>query len=534
MKIDLLFLRLLSRVARGFLLSAGLAGLMGSAHAQITPIADTQANFATWTQLASWRKSSTTVVALAVRVDPVAFVDGGVIVFPLPNLQPVQLRLALQPGRTSFTAISTDPRFVSAVITVIDGVYVGITMVLVGGDSYQLIPVESGGNQHVLVRQDMHKHKDSSPSGNPTNEPLRWGPGGTNINKVIQSIRPLASGSGPAPIDILFVYGTSIARAGGIRFATGGAMELLASALSGSRDYTGHNDLVSAKIVGLAEVNVRASIDGDTQLAYLAQDATVKALRDQYSADIVVLLVDTELTHPTIGDLGGVAYQTPQPEFGYAVISRNYLNAFYIFAHEIGHVLGADHGSAYTHFATLAQKYCYRTIMAYDVNCTTLAEFLAPFTYTTPINVYSNPRGAFFLSGPGLIPTSAGPSQNNWGNIAANAWRVASFREPFLKTLTITPASITLPIAVMQTTLVVSGVNNQGNAIATTGLVWTSTNNAYATVSPTGVVTFLQAGTTVTIQATLGTVTATASVTSTKGHVGIGPPNCRNNPRLCA
>lgn len=310
-------------------------------------------------------------------------------------------------------------------------------------------------------------------------------------------------------------------------------MELLANAFSGSRDYAGNNNYVNARIVGYEEVNVRSNIDGDTQLALLKEDARVKALRDQYLADIVVMLVPA-LTHPTLGDLGGVAYQTPQPEFGYAVVVRDQLNELHIFAHEIGHILGADHGSAFTYYPKPGQKYCYRTIMAYQTNCTSFANFLAPFTYSTPINVYSNPRGAFYLSGVGLVPTSGGPAQNNWGNIGANAWRVASFRDPYLKTLTITPASITLPIGVVQTTLTLSGVNNQGDAMATTGAVWTSTNNAYASVSPTGVVTFTAPGTTVTIQATIGTVTATASVTSTAGRVGIGPPNCRSNPRLCA
>lgn len=182
----------LPRIAGGLLLSVCTAGLTSIAQAQITPLADRQANAATQAQLAYWRKSPTTVNAQAASVDPVAFVDGGVIVFPLPDLQPVQLRLVLTPGRTSFTATSSDPRFVSAVITITDRVYVGIVLGLMDGGNYQLIPIDDGDGQHVIIKQSLRGFKDSAPSGNPKNEPLRWGPGGANSNITIQSVRPLA------------------------------------------------------------------------------------------------------------------------------------------------------------------------------------------------------------------------------------------------------------------------------------------------------------------------------------------------------
>ncbi|KAI2508882.1 Metallo-peptidase family M12B Reprolysin-like [Fragilaria crotonensis] len=102
--------------------------------------------------------------------------------------------------------------------------------------------------------------------------------------------------------------------------------------------------------------------NGDGQLDY------VHAMRDQYGADFVTMLVDT-------GSYCGIGYMPSTPTAGdaFSVVQWSCATGYYSFAHEIGHNMGCNHdlanaggdsgGSNYGYQDPSAQ---FRSILAYD------------------------------------------------------------------------------------------------------------------------------------------------------------------------
>jgi peptidyl-Asp metalloendopeptidase len=105
----------------------------------------------------------------------------------------------------------------------------------------------------------------------------------------------------------------------------------------------------------------------------------VAALRDQYGADLVTMLI-----HPTSPSACGIAYvmttvSTAFSPFGYSVTDTACLSPNFTFAHELGHNMGAQH-DWYVTAATLPFTYAHgfvntdagfrwRTIMSYNDRC---------------------------------------------------------------------------------------------------------------------------------------------------------------------
>ena len=95
-------------------------------------------------------------------------------------------------------------------------------------------------------------------------------------------------------------------------------------------------------LAGLQRVAYADGIDSDVALQQLSNDADVAATRDALGADIVVLLVEHT-------DFSGRAYMPNTLHVGnavvaFAVVARSYGLTDYTFAHEVGHVMGLDHG----------------------------------------------------------------------------------------------------------------------------------------------------------------------------------------------
>lgn len=119
------------------------------------------------------------------------------------------------------------------------------------------------------------------------------------------------------------------------------------------------------------------------------------ATRNAIAADIVITL----FSRLTTGDnLCGLAYLKPSSEYAYGIVVAHWLNATGdCFAHEVGHIFGADHntsnasgipftyghGYQYTPTGHPDAITCFRTIMAYDFSCSV-------GTISTPNN-FSNP-----------------------------------------------------------------------------------------------------------------------------------------------
>jgi hypothetical protein len=236
------------------------------------------------------------------------------------------------------------------------------------------------------------------------------------------AIAPRAAGSAGPTIDVLVVY-TPDARA-----AEGGTSAIEAKInLAVAETNTAYQQsqvdqrlrlVHQEELAGYAETG-----DFGTELGRLRDPNDgwfdhVHALRDQYAADAVAMIVaGTQYC--------GIGYlmQTVSPAFeanAFSVTSRVCATGYYSFAHELGHNMGCHHDRANASTGAYPYSYGYRTangawrtIMAY-----------AP---GTRIQYFSNPNVSY--SGQALgVPDPSPSSAENWKTLNNTAATFAQFR----------------------------------------------------------------------------------------------------------
>lgn len=158
--------------------------------------------------------------------------------------------------------------------------------------------------------------------------------------------------------------------------------------------------------------------DDATMLATGAGGASLRQLRDQLAADLVVLVTDSD-------DCGYAAAIGPSRDLAFATVSQRCLHPLYLtFSHEIGHLLGARHeverdgeNWPYPHqhgYHSPPGPSALRTLMAY--NCRGVSN-------CPPIPRWSNPDkyyGSQRIGKPG--------ESNNAAVLRANLAKVSQFR----------------------------------------------------------------------------------------------------------
>ncbi|MBO6795504.1 MAG: zinc-dependent metalloprotease [Balneolaceae bacterium] len=210
-------------------------------------------------------------------------------------------------------------------------------------------------------------------------------------------------------IDVLVAYTTSA------KNATGDINQLISSAV-GLSNFSFSNSNVNAtlNVVHTVEVSYTESgnISTDLTRLRLANDSymdNIHSLRNQYGADLVVLLVSS--------GGAGIAYVDATSSFAFSDVHYSYAQSQYSMTHEIGHNLGCAHNIedanvwAYPYgFGYRSSGGGWRTLMAYSPP-------------SNRINFWSNPD--VYLSG---IPMGTVQQEDNarvWDERAA---AVASFR----------------------------------------------------------------------------------------------------------
>jgi hypothetical protein len=235
---------------------------------------------------------------------------------------------------------------------------------------------------------------------------------------------PPTAGDGASIIDVLVVYtATARAAAGG----TAAIQSTIAVGVSQSNQ-TYANSLISQRIrlVYTGEVDYTESGNSTTDLTRFRDPAdsfldSVGPLRDQYGADLVVLVTESL-------DECGRAYSMTRPassfaSSAYSVVKRTCITGQYSFTHEMGHNMGAGHDRANSCSGSYTYSCGYqdtggrfRTIMAYDC------------TDTCPrILYFSNPDVRYQTRPTGIadtLPTAA----NNAKTLNNTAAIVAAFR----------------------------------------------------------------------------------------------------------
>jgi hypothetical protein len=140
----------------------------------------------------------------------------------------------------------------------------------------------------------------------------------------------------------------------------------------------------SATIAGVIQFNLSLSNNINTDVQNLYNNSIAQNLRDQYLADIVVLLIQE---HPSV--YGGVAGNNePDNQKSYVIVQMQQAVSNKIFAHEVGHLFGCRHttaqdsqGQPYAHAYRFLpnpfSSYC-NTLMYNNANANIIENFSNP------------------------------------------------------------------------------------------------------------------------------------------------------------
>jgi len=239
---------------------------------------------------------------------------------------------------------------------------------------------------------------------------------------------PLFQQSNEVTIDVLVVYTAEAANA---TWDIEAEIQLAVDETNGVYANSGVNQRI--RLVHSAQVTYTETGDYELDLIrlYLQKDGfmdEVHGLRNAYYADVVSLWV------ATMHDACGVAIPLPVntvffAPFAFNVVDRDCATANYIFAHELGHNMGAHHDwymeeiplpYLYSH-GYVDRAYRWRTVMAYADECEDHG------TYCPVVPYFSNPDIEYEGTPLGVPEGSPLPADNrkSLNNTAAT---VAAFR----------------------------------------------------------------------------------------------------------
>ena len=301
------------------------------------------------------------------------------------------------------------------------------TVVLVGGDGHMRGLVFAHGKHFSIQGADaasqeiVEVDQRAFPKENCDQPPPRGGAAQTAPSLLTY---PDALADTGSTIDVLVVYTPAAASAAG---GETGMLDLIDLAIATTNDtyensgITPRLNLVHAEEISYVEKDQTWNTDL-SRLSGVGETGhymdNVHTLRDTYSADVVVLLID----NPTSC---GLAYISATAPSAFAVVAWDCAVSNYSFGHEIGHLQGARHDlyvdpikTGYNHGdvdLTLRR----RTVMAYNNQCDAYG------VYCTRLPYWSNPD-AFY---PGSSrPMGSQTYENNVRKLNETAYAVANFR----------------------------------------------------------------------------------------------------------
>lgn len=319
--------------------------------------------------------------------------------------------------------------------------------------SYQVLPL--GNGLHVVVKiNESHRPPEHSPGAQ--RRPGLRGPAAAAA--VADNPLPRID-TGPQTIDVLVAYTARAASGAGGGTDDAAIRGKIDIALSdANRSYANSDISLELNIVHVLKVDYD---DANKSLPDILGALVAKTdgamdnihqLRDQYHADIVVLITG----EPNPQSCGQAKTTLATESEAFAVIWQTCLtNGSYSFAHEIGHLMGAQHDPAsdaqdqdarFTYGHGYQQGTDWRTVMAYDCprpvdppNCGVCNSegYCEPACYvpTNPICprllYWSNPKVLY-----GGTPMGTEDVHDNASVLRASATRIAGFRT---RTLTWSP-----------------------------------------------------------------------------------------------
>jgi hypothetical protein len=242
--------------------------------------------------------------------------------------------------------------------TVVDGDVTG--MIHTDRSVFSIEPL--GAGHHVLIALDQSKFgPDDPPEASSKSQPNKNHDSQAPGTQLSKSFGEASTTSGPV-IDLLVAYTQTVAN------ASGNISSLIGACIQ-STNTTFTNSNVNAEVALVHSVQVSYTESGSTTTDVTKLQGTsdgdmdnIHSLRDQYGADIVVLLI------ADAANALGEAYDIEVSSSGaFCVVEDNAAVGNYTFAHEIGHLVGCRHDNdgsgTYNHGYVYSPAY-WRTVMA--------------------------------------------------------------------------------------------------------------------------------------------------------------------------
>lgn len=231
------------------------------------------------------------------------------------------------------------------------------------------------------------------------------GEGNTNAKSTLQFVGPdsrklLDDNGGNIDVLVLWTAGAECRNSGGARGCTRTAttesnmrtmIDLAVTETNTAFDLSGvYTQLHLAHAVFYDYTEVSGKAYGEA-LNKITGATDVQALRTQYGADLVALLIDDP-------QYCGLAWVGPDVNYAHSVTNWNCATGYYTFGHEIGHNLGCLHdkgasdacGSSNYNYGYRQPNAKWRTILAYG--CASGQCDNNPGTYCGKIQRFSNPK----------------------------------------------------------------------------------------------------------------------------------------------
>ena len=355
----------------------------------------------------------------------------------------------------SFTLnLFEDARFAVTIthIEEMDGGTVGMTGIVEGADYSEIVMVNRDGALQATIQVDAdvyevrftssgHTIVEVDQSGYPESAPpvIPERPAGPETRES----DPLPAADSGTVIDVLVVY-TPAARN---RVGNTSGIELLIqqSIASTNNGYANSGVVQRANLVAMKEVsynedvsNANESDDWYYALYRLTSGywngkeapnnylADARAYREQYGADLVVMV--TDLTYYCgLGWLGG---GPDDAAIGYSVVQTNCIgSSSYSLQHEMGHNMGACHDWANTSSET--EEYCWENYshgyQQYAGNFYTVMAY-SPGSGFTRVNLWSNPN-VYYNGYPTGVPLNQSNPAYNTLTLNNTTYNVANYRQ---------------------------------------------------------------------------------------------------------
>ncbi|MBX7220315.1 MAG: hypothetical protein K1Y36_10255 [Blastocatellia bacterium] len=299
-------------------------------------------------------------------------------------------------------------------ISAVDGVVSGLLYLPTG--TFQVIP--QAGNRHVIEKVDFSSFKPC---------------GGAVPVAASNAVEPTVVRSGTPEVDNGSRIDVMVLYTAAARTAAGGTTQIQATAQSAvditNTAYANSNITTRLQMVYTGELDFSETGTASQMLSNFRANTTAQALRDQYRADLMSLIVEVL---PSACGIGYVMtnVNTTFASSAYSITDRGCAVGNLSFAHELGHTQGSQHDPANGGTAAYAYSYGhfvdgqFRTVMSYSSECTQGCTRVAHF---------SNPN----VNYTGL-PTGLAGTRDNAQSLNNTAVTVSNFRESVTPVPTIT------------------------------------------------------------------------------------------------